>query len=89
MEAVGSSRPVECGALRFAFIANAASFDMVVDQPHRLHESVDGGRTDERPTALFQIPGDRRRCIGLAEREKRRLVEFSGRSSAPGSWRQK
>src|ERR1700733_16188732 len=37
---------------------------MIVDQPHCLHEGIDGGRADESPAALFEITRQsyRRRC---------------------------
>jgi hypothetical protein len=41
--------------------ADEASLDVVVDEPHRLHERIDGRRPDERPAAPLQILRQRRR----------------------------
>ena len=43
-----------------------ASVEMVVDESHRLHEGVDGGRPDERPAAPLEVLRQRRRggCLG-------------------------
>lgn len=32
-----------------------AILDMIVDQPHRLHEGVHGSRSNEFPTLLFEL----------------------------------
>ncbi len=53
--------------------SDCTAFGVVVEQAHRLHESVDGGRADKFPAALFQIVRQSDRCsrngrgLGFAE----------------------
>ena len=59
-----------------------AAVEVVVDQPHRLHERVDRGRADEAPAAALEVPGERvrrgrvgqpgQRGAGQAPRPRRR-----------------
>ena len=52
--------------------------DVIVHQPHRLHERIDGGRTDEGPATLLQVLGERgRRGRGGGNRELPVNVAFS------------
>ena len=40
-----------------AFLADVAPLEVVIDQTHRLHEGIDGCRTDKRPTPILQVLG--------------------------------
>src|SRR5581483_3032979 len=51
-----------------------AAFDMIVDQPHRLHEGIDRRRTDERPALLFELLRQDDRLRG--RRRRLRLCKF-------------
>src|SRR3972149_11867268 len=53
----GSPRGVALGA-------NRAPAEMIIDHSHRLHERVDGGRTDECPPAPLQVFAQRLGCGG-------------------------
>src|SRR5690349_11753032 len=44
--------------------AHVAIVDMVVDEPHRLHERIDGGRAYEREAAFLQVLRQRDRLVG-------------------------
>lgn len=41
-----------------------AAFDVVIDQTHRLHKSVQRGGSNERPAAVFQVFRHGNRCGG-------------------------
>ncbi len=62
-------RALDAGAVG----ANVAVLEVVVDEPHRLHERIDGGRPDEGPAALAQVLRHRGRLRRRAEREQRRM----------------
>ena len=56
--------------------ADVAPRHVIVDEAHRLHEGVDGGRPDEAPAAALELAGE---CVGLSRRR------HEGASSRPAS----
>src|SRR6185437_9109655 len=52
-------RPFEHRAFRLDLVPAEAALDMIVDQPHRLHERIARRRPDEAEAALAQILGKR------------------------------
>src|SRR3954447_6033606 len=55
--------PRERRALALARLPGDAAGQVVVDQSHRLHEGVHGGRSDETPAALLEVAGERLRVV--------------------------
>ena len=53
-------RALKCITQSLHLIATTAALKMIVDQPHGLHESINGGRTNKGPAALFEILGNAR-----------------------------
>src|SRR5690554_4697469 len=54
-------------ALGFDLVPAEAPLDMIVDQPHGLHEGVAGGWSDEGEAALAQVLAEPDRGVGLGE----------------------
>ena len=80
MMSVGSSSSGDHGGVRgtpaaLGLVAHPATVEVVVDEPHRLHERVDGGRADERPTAPLEVLRDRGRPAVSAGISGGRLAE--------------
>ena len=65
-----------------------APLDVIVDQPHRLHERIDGRRPDEAPAALAQLLAEGGRLRALGDGAQGRPVE-PGRSRRRGVGRTK
>ena len=54
-------RTTEAIARAFNFASDHTISDVIIDQPHRLHEGIDGGGSDELPALFFQIFRQRKR----------------------------
>ena len=66
-----STHAAECFLPRcFAVVEDMAVVHVVVDQTHRLHERIHGGRSDEPPSTLLQVlrQRDGGRCVSIALR---------------------
>lgn len=55
---IAVSRSDESSAFCLYLLATDATFNMIIDQPHSLHEGIDCGSADKRPAALFEILGN-------------------------------
>src|SRR5687768_6427110 len=58
--------PIKLRARALDLRTHEAIIDVIVDEAHRLHEGITGGRTDEGPATLFEILRQGDRALGRA-----------------------
>src|SRR5690606_37625126 len=73
-----SSGPLKVRAGLLDARSRGAAFEVIVDQPHGLHERVDGRRSDEAKAATREILGQRGRLGRAAELHERGLGHALG-----------